>query len=166
VFLNGALRAQIEAGVTPDADFLPAWRLAPGASLRLGTSTSLLLEGSLRDYATGTVKGANVGLEQYFLNGAVSLNARFVNSWDPAGRHLTGWRVGGSFVPVRRVALHVLYADAPESDSGIVAGTRAWGTGLSFEVTPSLILRVDYARENRQGSYIREDLTGTFSILF
>ncbi len=156
----------VEAATTPDADFLPSWRLGAGLNARLGDRTFVLADGSLRRYATGTVKGVSVGLEQYLFDGRLDLTARFVNSFDPANRHLTGYSVAATVTPVDRLRLRVGYADAPESDAGVVAGTRSLSGGIAFDLTSRLVLRVDYLHDDRAGSYLRQELVAGLSFRF
>ncbi len=164
--LGGGVSAEVLAGVTPDDDFLPAWRLAPSLTARLGDTTSLLLEGNLRHYGTGTVKGVNVGLDQYLFDGRLNVVGRFINSFDPAGKHLTGWSVAATATPLDQFRIRGGYADAPESDSGIVAGTRSWFVGAAYDISSTLTFRIDFLREDRERAYLRKELTGGFTVRF
>ncbi len=164
--LGGGVSAELMAGVTPDDDFLPAWRLAPSLAARIGETTSVLLEGNLRHYGTGSVKGVNVGLDQYLFEGKLNVVGRFINSFDPAGKHLTGWSVSATVAPVDQFRIRGGYADAPESDSGIVAGTRSWFVGAAYDISPTVTLRIDFLREDRERAYLRKELTGGLAIRF
>ena len=164
--LADGVSATVEGAATPNDDFLPAWRFAAGLNARLGETTFALVDGSVRHYATGTVKGVSAGLEQYLVDGRLDLSARFVNSFDPTGRHLTGYSVAATVIPIDRLRLRAGYADAPEADAGVVAGTRSVSAGLAFDLTPRLTWRIDYLREDRSGSYLRQELVSGLSYKF
>lgn len=155
-----------EAATTPNDDFLPSWRMAAGLTGRLTGTTFALLDGSVRHYATGTVKGVSAGIEQYLFDGKLDLAGRFVNSFDPTGRHLTGYAVAATVIPIDRLRLRAGYADAPEADAGVVAGTRSLSGGVAFDLTTRLTVRVDYLREDRSGSYLRQELIAGLAYKF
>jgi YaiO family outer membrane protein len=166
MLLARGVQGDLMIGFTPSDNFLPVWRLASGLNIKLAEQTFALLDGSLRHYATGTIKGINAGVQHYLFDGSVDITARFINTIDAGGQHLTGWSAGVSVSPIDRLRLRAGYADAPESDAGIVASTRSWSTGIAFDVTPQLTLRLDFLRENRARSYVRRELTGGLSWKF
>ncbi len=153
------LRGQIDVGGTPSADFLPRWTLRPSLSATVTEGTSVVFQGSIRDYAAGTVSGVNIGIEQYLLEGRVLLTGNFINTFDPAGKHVAGWNAGVSAAVVDRLTLRISYADAAESDAGVVVGTRTWATGLSYDISQTVTLRADFAREKRATGTLRDELT-------
>jgi YaiO family outer membrane protein len=163
--MNG-VSGRLEASVTPAADFLPRWRLAPSVAVNIMDDTALMLEGSVRHYATGTVSGFNLGGEQFFLERRVSVTGRFINAIDDAGKHLTGWSAGVTAIPMDRVSLRASYADAPESDAGIVADTRSWSAGVGYDITPNLTLRADFTHDNRRGGYLRDEVSVGVAVRF
>lgn len=164
--LGQGISGTAEAATTPNDDFLPSWRVAAGLNARLTDTTFGLLDGSVRHYATGTVKGISAGVEQYLLDGKLALAGRFVNSFDPKGRHLTGYAATATIIPIDRLRLRAGYADAPEADAGVVAGTRSLSAGLAFDLTARLTVRADYLREDRSGSYLRQELVAGLAYKF
>lgn len=164
--LGEGVSATVEAAATPNDDFLPSWRMAAGINARLTDTTFALVDGSVRHYVTGTVKGISAGVEQYLIDGKLDLAARFVNSFDPTGRHLTGYSVAATLIPIDRLRIRGGYANAPEADAGVVAGTRSFSAGAVFDLSARLTLRVDYLREDRSGSYLRQELTAGLSYKF
>lgn len=164
--LTHGLTLRMEGGTTPKANFLPRWRIAPALSAEILRDTSLILEGGVRHYATGTVSGVNFGAEQFLMDRKAAVSARFINSFDKDGRHLTGWSAILSIYPVDRLSLRGAYSEAPESDAGIVAETRSMSAGFSYDITPTLSVRADFTHDNRLGAYIRDELTVGLGIRF
>lgn len=164
--LGQGVSGTVEAATTPNDDFLPSWRLAAGLNAQITDTTFALVDGSVRHYATGTVKGLSAGIEQYLFDGKLDLAGRFVNSFDPVGRHLTGYALAATVIPIDRLRLRAGYADAPEADTGVVAGTRSFSAGLAFDLTARLTFRADYLREDRSGSYLRQELVAGLSYKF
>jgi len=158
--------AQIEGGGTPNAKFLPEWRLAAGLQTRLFETTYALFDASLRRYGVGTVKGVNAGLEQYAFDGRLDLTAKMVNSFDPTGKSSTGFSLAAVITPIDPLHLRAGYANAPEVDTGIVATTRSLSAGVCYDLTQRLTLRVDYLHEDREHSYLRKELTAGISLKF
>lgn len=164
--LMEGVSARLEASVTPAADFLPRWRLAPSVTAHIFDETALMLEGSVRHYATGTVSGFNVGGEQFFMERRLSVSGRFINSIDDTGKHLTGWSAGVTAIPMDRISVRASYANAPESDAGIVADTRSWSAGLGYDITPTLTVRADFTHDNRSGGYLRDEVSIGIAVRF
>lgn len=164
--LMKGVAGRIEAGVTPAADFLPRWRLAPSVTANILAETALMLEGSVRHYATGTVSGFNIGGEQFFLERRLAVAGRFINSIDDTGKHLTGWSAAMTAIPADRLSVRASYADAPESDAGIVAATRSWSAGVGYDLTPNLSLRADFTHDNRTGGYLRDEVSIGIAVRF
>ncbi|MCA0199810.1 MAG: YaiO family outer membrane beta-barrel protein [Proteobacteria bacterium] len=164
--LMEGVSARLEASVTPAADFLPRWRLAPSVTANIFDETALMLEGSVRHYATGTVSGFNVGGEQFFMERRLSVSGRFINSIDDTGKHLTGWSAGVTAIPMDRISVRASYANAPESDAGIVADTRSWSAGLGYDITPTLTVRADFTHDNRSGGYLRDEVSIGIAVRF
>jgi YaiO family outer membrane protein len=164
--LARGITGELTVGTTPDDDFLPAWRTLGSLGARITDDTTLLLDGSLRHYRTGTIKGFNLGIEQYLLAGRVGITGKFINTIDAGGRHLTGWSAAVLVSPLDRLRLRVGYADAPESEAGIVADSTSWSGGIAMDLTSALTLRIDFTREKRQRAYVREELTGGIAVRF
>jgi hypothetical protein len=79
---------------------------------------------------------------------------------------VSGWSIAGGFAPFDRVRLRASYADAPESESGVVADTKSWSAGAVYDVTPAVAVRFGFLRENRARAYIRKEYTGGLTLRF
>jgi YaiO family outer membrane protein len=157
----------LDGAVTPKANFLPVWRIAPSVTAQIVDDfTFALIEGHIRHYKTGTVKSANLGVQRYFWDGRLDVAARFINSFDATEKHVMGWSIAGGIVPVDRVRLRASYAEAPESESGIVADTRSWSVGVAYDLTPTVAVRFGFLRENRERTYIRKEYSGGLTLRF
>ncbi|MDX2221987.1 MAG: YaiO family outer membrane beta-barrel protein [Rhodospirillaceae bacterium] len=164
-----AIEATLEAGATPGDDFLPAWRLRGQLDARVADggaavgralgATTLTGEGWVRRYRNGTVKAINAGMRQGFAGDRASVSARFINTFGADGNHTTGWAVGASAALGDRFTLRADYADAPESESGIVADTRTVSGGLTVALTDDATVTLSALRERREGAYVRKDVT-------
>lgn len=160
------VRVDLAAGGTPSDDFLPEWHVAPSLNIGITDATFVLLETSLRHYSTGSVKLLNGGIEQYLWDGRIYAAARYINSFDATGKHLNGWSVNTSITPLDRVHLRAGYASAPDSLIGVVVDTNTLSSGITFDLTPTLGLRLDFVREDRENAYIRKELSGGFTLRF
>ena len=158
--IPGGHVVQMDAGVTPNEDFLAKRRLLAGAlyttRLIAAGATQLTLDGKREVFADGVSDGLNPGLVQYF--GSLSATGRWINSWDSSNRRTFGWLLRGDWQVNDGMALYLGLADAPETVEQATVGQRSVFAGLIAQLTPSLALRFDFAREDRQESYIRRVL--------
>jgi len=166
------LAGSLELGITPDDNVLPEVQALVAASYRLTGGeapfgpTVLALDGSIRDYAVGTVKTLAPGVDQYLADGHLAFSLRLANTWDASGNHLLGWTAAALWQASNRLGIRLAYGDAPEAERGFVADTRTLGAALIFAVNDGLDWRLDVSRESRDGGYRRiEALTG-FSVKF
>lgn len=160
---------------TPSADFLARWSVAAGGQVRLFKGTLdggfgpllLTIDGRQRRYAIGHIQNANVGLHQYLLRGRVEVAARWINTFNnPENKHLQGWMARLDMLPVDRVRIYGGYASSPESDRGRIAVTEAVFGGVAVDVSAAFALRLDFAREDRKGAYIRNNLAAGLTYKF
>ncbi len=170
-----AFSAYLRGEGTPSADFLARWSVEAGAEARLFKGTGgggfgplwLTVDGRQRRYAIGHIQNANIGLHQYLLRGRVELTARWINTFNnPENRRLQGWMARLDVLPVDSLRIYGGYATSPDSDRGRIAVTDAVFGGLAVDISSALALRLDFAREDRKGAYIRNNLAAGLTYKF
>ncbi|MDH3229534.1 MAG: YaiO family outer membrane beta-barrel protein [Alphaproteobacteria bacterium] len=159
---NPGLFGYLEGSVAPGADFLPRWTVAAGGNLRVvhdhGPFGPLLLTADFRhkSYATADIQNIDPGIELYGLGGRVWLTARWINAFDrDAGSRLAGWYGRADWQAAAPFRLFAGMSDSPETEVGVTVDTRSVFGGLAVDLTPSVRLNADIAREDRENSYIR-----------
>ncbi len=162
-----------ELALTPSADFLPRWDVKAGLSARAHSGgdtlgdTWIVLDARQRHYKTGDVRDFNPGFEQYLLDGRLWLTGRWLHSYDDdTAKNMNGWSARIDADPIDWLHVYVGRSLAPEIVSGRAVDIFATFGGLIVEVTPLLSLRVDYAREKRDASYIRDQVSAGFTARF
>lgn len=167
-----ALSAYLRVGGTPDANFRPEFFVEGGGGWRLWTgdgtlgATVALLDLTFARYTTGDVKGANVGLQQYFLGGRFSVTGKLIGSISADDRQLGGFSVRADWLVTDRFSVFAGYADAPDYSDGRAIETRALFGGASYAVTDEVAVSLSAAREDRKESYDRTTVTVGFTTRF
>ncbi len=105
-------------------------------------------------------------MQQYFFDGRFWLTAKRIFSDDERGKDLKGWSLRADMRPFERLGLYAGYADAPESSEGRTQEARSRFGGIIFDLTEDLSLRLDYLREDRLNSYVREQVGLGFGLRF
>ncbi|EKV29784.1 hypothetical protein C882_0214 [Caenispirillum salinarum AK4] len=163
-----------EAGVTPEADFLPRAEVAGGVSVVARPSdgavgdTVLGLDGRFRSYADTDVVTLAPVLTQYLSGDRLWVTGHWINTWDGGDRR-AGWRARLDWRPLEDLHLHAGYADAAETERGRTADTTTVFGGFSVTVTPAVAFTLGLAREERDGARSdtrRTDLTGGLTVRF
>lgn len=166
------LAAAAQFGGSPNPDFLLRWSAGAGASLRVRSGgdavgpTILTFDTSLSRYRTGDVAKLNPGIEQYVWNGRAWLTGRFFNIIDETDRHLTGWLARADIQINDALRIYAGYSDAPETVQSRTVDTQTILGGILYDLTDRLGLRLDYARDDRQGAYIRHGLGAGLTVRF
>ena len=170
-----AFSAYLRGEGTPSADFLARWSVEAGGQARLFKGAGgdgigplwLTVDGRQRRYAIGHIQNANIGLHQYLLRGRVELTARWINTFNnPENRHLQGWMARLDVLPMDSLRVYGGYATSPDSDRGRIAVTDAVFGGLAVDISAAFALRFDFAREDRRGAYIRNNLAAGLTYKF
>lgn len=171
--LGDRIRVRLRAGVTPGADFLAKWTVEGGASLRVSDGggifgpTEIFADLEQSHYATGNIRGAEPGVQQYLFDGRTWVTARWLNSFDAtADKRTAGWSLRGDWQLVDRLRLFAGYADAPEVDRGVTVDTLTRYAGAVVGLTDDVDLTFAYTRDNRKDTYIRDVVSATLGYRF
>lgn len=160
--------------VTPSADFLPRYGLGADADLTLWDGqqsgwigpTVATLGGQYRKYNQVEVFNLDPGVVQYLADGQAWLTLQRGLIWDTAVDGMAnGWsaKLDVDLQAVLPVRVYVVRAHAPENDLGVPVSTDTIGGGAIYDINDRFGLRVDYAREDRSRSFLREEWSvGTF----
>jgi YaiO family outer membrane protein len=146
-------RVYLTLGGTPDADFRPRWQIGAGGSWRLneGANASVLtLDARHAEFVTGEIQTLSPGVEQYLLGGRAWLTARWINLFDQAGDHQSGYLVRGDLLATDRLRVFAGLSDAPDTSEGAVIDTRSYFGGISYGLTASTTARISVAVEERR----------------
>ena len=157
--------------LAPDADFRPDYRLAAGGSLQLGDRESgqlpvwWLVDARFDDYDMTRVLNLNTGLRVEVRPGW-QVATRAIGVAQEDARRLFGWdlRLDGALRDNWR--MYAGYAHAPETEAGITVDTRTLFAGMVFDPGPATSVRVGYARDDRENSWIRHVYNVSFTYFF
>lgn len=167
----------LRAEWTPAADFLPQWGYTASGLVTTWDGmksgwigpTQLGLKLRHRHYKETKVTNLDPSLVQYFADGLVWLTLSSLQSWESTsdGKQ-AGWmtRLDVDFAPWVPAQWYLLRANSPETDLGVTVKTDTWATGVVTPVTDSTDVRVDYTRDDRQGSYLRHKISLGFRYRF
>lgn len=164
----------LAGSVTPGADFLPEWAVRGGVRTRVwqgddreGAGAGIFtLDARYAQYRSGSVETLSPGLEQYFAGGRAWATGRLILTWDENGNSQTGWLVRGDGQVADPLRLFVGYADAPETSENVTLSTRTLFGGAVIDLSDSYTLRLDYARDDRERSYVRNAFTLGLGVRF
>ena len=129
-------------------------------------ATVLTFDGKVADYSTGDVETVKPGIQQYFFKGRFWATAQSITTRDENGHLQQGWLLRGDVIPVERLIVFVGLAEAPETSDNVTARTRSQFAGGAIEITDDLVLRLDYLREDRARSYLRQAVTLGVAVRF
>ncbi|MFN3946386.1 MAG: YaiO family outer membrane beta-barrel protein [Allosphingosinicella sp.] len=144
----------LSAGGTPDADFRPEWQLGAGGAVRVAegpAATVLTLDARQARFRAGDIQTVSPGVEQYVAGGRAWITARWINIFDEAGRHRSGWLARGDLMANDRLRLFAGLADAPDVSEGVVTDTFTIFGGAAVDLDARTTLRLSVAREDRVG---------------
>lgn len=157
------LSGYLTLGMTPDDEFLPAWSASAGTDMRwrqgegkIGNS-HVGVDIGYRKYISNKVALFDLWLQQYFFSDQLVFTLKSINSSVSGGNNTNGWLGRVDIAPSDRYHLYAGYADAPESDRGAVTSTKSAFMGVIFHSSNTLDLRIDYARHDRENSYLRKE---------
>lgn len=140
------------AGFTPDAQFLPSWRVTAGARVKVRdgrNATVLLLDVTQAHYAVGDVQTLAPGIEQYLGNGKTWLTGRWINVVDELGEMRTGWSLRGDTMLSDKFRIFAGYADVPDSSAGRTIDTHNVYGGAAYDLGNRYALTFTLGHEQR-----------------
>ena len=149
---------------TIGAEFLPKWTVAGGGYFKIYEGNGLLgptitgVDVKYSSYGLVKVKGVDVWLSQYLFSGQGWLTFRSINSFVNDGKNPKGYSIRGDLIVHDRARIYAGFADAPESDRGIVTTTTSYFGGMVITINPNLSFNAGYAHHDREGSYIRKEV--------
>jgi len=165
--LDARSGAWADLAFTPEADFLPYWRVRLGFDRTLLANPNLgvlgptrgFVEGSLADYAAGLSGSLALGVTQYLGAGGSWLTGRVTNSLDSHDRHDLGLalRLDHEFA-APDLRLHLGYAHERDREARGQLRRDTVFVGLAYGVTERLELRLDAALERRDNGGDRRTL--------
>jgi YaiO family outer membrane protein len=167
---TGFLTGYAYGAISPAADFRPEHRFAGGGMLRVINAEDamplwLTLDARYDVYDAVKVNNVNPGLRIEPWDGWTLWVRKIVVDADDAGRvYGEDYRLDGTLM--EGVRFYAGYADAPETVAGITVDTQTWFGGLAWDVTEEVTLRLGYARDDRENSYIRDVVNVSASYRF
>ena len=126
---------------------------------------SLLLDGSVARYPTGTVTSLQPGLMAEWTAARLTLEGRWINVIDEADDYRSGYAVRATWAAGPAVRLRAGYADAPESSDGATVDVKATSLGADIDVGERLTLRLTATHEARD-AYDRDEVSLGFGWRF
>ena len=157
--------------VSPNANFRPEFWATGGGALRINRDSNiffpvwLTFDGRYDDYADTNILTGKLGLRIEPVDGW-SLAARAIALDQDGAEMLYGKdvRLDGTITDALRI--YVGYADVPETVASETVSTQTWFGGFAMDLTPVTVLRVGYARDDRENSYIRQVVNASISYRF
>lgn len=165
----------VAAGFTPDADFRPEFhaggRIGRKFELDHGPTVVTTLHYRYDEYTEASIHNITPEVTAYFKNGA-RLTGRVINTVQSEQDNQTGWLVSGSYPVSKKWSINGGYASAPEAvetpalEDSLVITTESIFGGVSYAVSPQLDLHVNVVRDDRENTYIRNEVNVGFTQKF
>lgn len=166
---NLSLYASATIGI--DADFRPEYWLTGGGALKITGANGkimpawLTLDGRHDTYEDTSILTAKLGLRLEPVEGW-SIAARVIALDPEDSRRLYGkdFRLDGRVTDTFH--FYAGYADVPETVAAVTVDTQTWFGGITLDLTPEATLRIGYARDDRENSYVRQVVNASVSYRF
>ncbi|MBS0255965.1 MAG: YaiO family outer membrane beta-barrel protein [Proteobacteria bacterium] len=147
------LSGSLALSATPRAHFREQWAMAGGLDWGVGRRVGLALDARVAHYATGRFASLAPALRLSPRALPLELTARWINLWDPAGRHWQGWSLKAGYELSDRARLVGGYARYPDTDSGVTRRMTSAYAGAVVPLGQRLTLRLTASRDQREASY-------------
>ncbi|MCA8927734.1 MAG: YaiO family outer membrane beta-barrel protein [Alphaproteobacteria bacterium] len=150
------LSAFAETSGTPDADFLPRFKLGGGVGIRVakpfGPLGPLYLhaEVAFEHYGNSNIWTAKPGLQLYGLDQRLAVSMRWIRSEDDRGATSDGYLLRADAVVTDRLRGFAGYADAPEISLGRLEEVQTVFGGVAAEISQDLTVQASFAHEQRR----------------
>lgn len=158
--------------ISPDSTFRPKWFTTGGGGLRLDNPEDhwpiaawFTLDSRYDHYSSTRVYNINPGLRvEPAENWAIAWKSISVHQRDAKTAY--GWsaQLDGQIMP--GWLFYLGFANAPETVAAITVDTETYFTGLTVDLTSQHVLRLGYAHDDRENSYIREVYNASVSYHF
>lgn len=140
-------------GGASDADFRPEAALKATLMLNASRDMAWRIDLDASRYGDADVYTTQAGFERRFRYRNATVSARVIGTGNE--RISAGYALQGEFDLWPRFRGRLGYAEAPEFSEGDVLQVTAWSVATLVEVNDSLVLRADFAHEDR-GAYERD----------
>ena len=147
------LSASITLAATPNAHFRENWSLSGGLDWAVGKRVGLTLDARHAAYASGSFTSVAPALRITPRAVPLEVSAKWINLWDPGGRHWQGWSLKAAYDLSDRVRLVAGYAKYPDVEAGVARTMRSAFAGATLPLGQRLSLRLTVSRDAREGSY-------------
>ena len=170
--MNDRLSAYLMLGSTREDDFLPARSARTGFTFSTCAQApcSLLTGSSLdyRQYLDSEVLTLDIWLRQQWFDNRFEFEIKSIHSKasGSANDSTNGWSAKLTASLSDQFRFYAGYADAPESDRGIVTDTKSLFGGIQINPGGRTSFRLDYSRYDREGSYLRKELSAGLTLRF
>ena len=157
--------------ISMDPEFRPEYWMTGGGALKItGLNDKIMpawltLDGRYDSYEDTRILTAKLGLRIEPIEGW-SLAARVITLDQKDSKRIYGkdFRLDGKITDTLR--FYAGYADVPETVAAVTVDTQTWFGGITLDLTPAATLRIGYARDDRENSYIRQVVNASVSIRF
>lgn len=154
-----------------DADFRPDFRVAGGGALKItGVNGKIMpawatLDARHDSYEDTSILTAKLGLRLEPVEGwSIAARVIALDPEDSARLYGKDFRLDGTLTDTLR--FHVGYADVPETVAAVTVDTQTWFGGIAIDLAPEATLRIGYARDDRENSFIRQVVNASISYRF
>ena len=151
--LGPRLSGYVTLAGTPDAHFRESWSLAGGLDWALGKRVGLTLDARRASYPAGAFTSLAPALRVTPRAVPLEVSAKWINLWDPGGRHWQGWSVKAGWDLSDRARLVAGYARYPDVEAGVARTMRSAYAGATMPLGQRLTRRLTVTRDVREGSY-------------
>ena len=141
---------------TPDADFLPIWRVRGGGDYALLNgdgdflgATTVFLDGTIADYEPGIVKSIGGGLRQYSRTGASWLTVRLSGTLDANSDFGLGGSVRFDSQIVADITVFLGAGHEQDNEDERTLTTNSLFFGVRYDLKPDLGLTTSATIEDR-----------------
>lgn len=154
-----------------DADFRPDFWVAGGGALKITRLNDKImpawatLDARHDSYEDTSILTAKLGLRLEPVEGwSIAARVIALDPEDSARLYGKDFRLDGTLTDTLR--FHVGYADVPETVAAVTVDTQTWFGGIAIDLAPEATLRLGYARDDRENSFIRQVVNASISYRF
>lgn len=156
---TGFGHVRMEIGGGTNTTFLPNTTVLVGAGVATHyPGLELLSDIRTSEYQSGRVTSFLPGAQYTFAGEAAEIEVRYINVRDENDQHRSGYRMRSTFRPTGPWAVHLYYADAPESSDGATVEVQSYAAGLEMRFGRTTALRLTAGKELRT-AYDRTDIS-------